>query len=89
LNDPRDVLADSRGAKMSTALHIVSPETPDKLRDAQRDADQKIVDELEDKVLKFESKLEDLKTENGRLEAWVKSEKRTYRLQYYGPGGRM
>lgn len=74
---------------MNTTLQIVNPETPDKLRDAQREADQKVVDELKDKIGKLENKLEDMKTENERLEAWVKSEKRTYRLQYFGPGGHM
>jgi phage shock protein A len=74
---------------MSIALPQVSPDMPDKLRDAQRDADQKVVDELKDKISKLENKLEDMKTENERLEAWVKSEKKTYRLQYYGPGGHM
>ena len=67
----------------------MKPETPDKLRDAQREADQKVVDELKDKISKLENKLEEMKTENERLEAWVKSEKRTYRLQYFGPGGHM
>jgi phage shock protein A len=74
---------------MNFTLQIVNPETLDKLRDTQRDADQKIVDELRDKITKLENKLEDMKTENERLEAWVKSEKKTYRLQYYGPGGHM
>jgi len=62
---------------------------PDKLRDLQRDADQKVVDEMIEKVSKLENKIEELKTENQRLEAWLKSEKTTYRLQYYGSGGRM
>jgi predicted RNase H-like nuclease (RuvC/YqgF family) len=75
--------------KMNTALPHVSPDIPDKLRDAQRDADQKIVDELRDKISKLENKLEDMKIESDKLEAWVKSEKKTYRLQYYGPGGHM
>jgi phage shock protein A len=74
---------------MNITLQTVDPETPDKLRDAQRDSDQKIVDELKDRVTKLENKLEELKAENERLEAWVKSEKKTYRLQYYGPGGYM
>ncbi len=74
---------------MNLILQTVNPEIPDKLRDAQRDANQKIVDELKDRVTKLENKLEEMKAENERLEAWVKSEKRTYRLQYYGPGGQM
>jgi len=74
---------------MNITLQTVNPETQDKLRDTQRDADQKIVDELKDRVTKLENKLEELKAENERLEAWVKSEKKTYRLQYYGPGGYM
>jgi phage shock protein A len=65
----------------------VNPEVPDKLRDAQRDADQKIVNELSEKTSRLEAKIEELETENNRLEAWVKSEKKTYRLQYLGPGG--
>jgi len=74
---------------MSISLQTVNPETPDRLRDTQRDADQKVVDELSERVTKLESKIEEMKIENGRLEAWLKSEKRTYRLQYYGPGGHM
>ena len=74
---------------MRINLQSVNPEMPDKLRDAQREADQKIVNEIEDKLARLENKLEEMKTENERLEAWVKSEKRTYRLQYYGPGGHM
>ena len=74
---------------MSTILQAVNPEMPDRLRDVQRDADQKVVDELRDKISRLEDRLEEMKTENERLEAWVKSEKRTYRLQYYGPGGHM
>ena len=74
---------------MNITLQTVNPETPGKLRDAQRDADQKIVDELRDRISKLENKLEDLKIENEKLEAWVKVEKKTYRLQYYGPGGRI
>jgi phage shock protein A len=73
---------------MNTVLPPVEPGTSDRLRDAQRKADQKTVDELIEKVSKLESKLEELKTENQRLEAWLKSEKRTYRLQYYGSGDR-
>jgi predicted RNase H-like nuclease (RuvC/YqgF family) len=74
---------------MSTILQAVKPEMPDRLRDVQRDADQKIVDELRDKITRLEARLEEMKTENERLEAWLKSEKRTYRLQYYGPGGHL
>jgi len=74
---------------MNLILQAVNPEMPDKLRDSQRDADQKVVEELKDKISKLENKLEDMKTENERLEAWVKSEKKTYRLQYFGPGGHM
>jgi len=74
---------------MNLNLQTVNPETLDRLRDAQRDADQKIVDELRDRISKMENKLEDLKIENEKLEAWVKVEKKTYRLQYYGPGGRL
>ena len=74
---------------MNMNLQAINPETPDALRDAQREADQKIVDELAEKLRKLEEKVDELKTENGRLEAWLKSEKTTYRLQYYGPGGRM
>ncbi len=74
---------------MDNKLRRVSPETADALRDAQLKADQKMVDELAAKVAKLEEKLEELKTENERLEAWLKSEKQTYRLQYYSPGGRM
>jgi predicted RNase H-like nuclease (RuvC/YqgF family) len=74
---------------MKLTLQTVKPEMSDKLRDAQREADQKVVGELEDKICKLENKLEEVKAENDRLEAWVKSEKRTYRLQYYGPGGHM
>jgi len=74
---------------MNTSLQILEPETTDKLRDSQKDADQKVVDELIEKILKLENKIEELKTENQRLEAWLKSEKTTYRLQYYGSGGRM
>ena len=70
-------------------LPLVNPEVVSSERDAQRDADQKIVDELGEKMSKLESRIEDMKTENDRMEAWLKSEKRTYRLQYYGPGGRM
>jgi len=80
---------DYRGAKMNLTLQVVNPETPDRLRDVHREADQKVVDELRDKINKLENKLEEMKTENERLEAWVKSEKRTYRLQYFGPGGHM
>jgi phage shock protein A len=75
--------------EMIITLQTVNPEMSDKLRDAQRDADQKVVDELREKLNKLENKIEDMKTENERLEAWVKSEKKTYRLQYYGTGGRM
>jgi len=71
------------------ALPPVNPEVADRLRDAQRDADQKVVDELHDKITKLEEKIEELKAENDRLEAWVKSEKKTYRLQFFGPGGHM
>jgi predicted RNase H-like nuclease (RuvC/YqgF family) len=74
---------------MDTKLTNVNPETDDQLRDAQREADQKVVDELKARVDKLESKLDELKMENERLEAWLKSEKRTYRLQYFGPGGRI
>ncbi|RJO61370.1 MAG: hypothetical protein C4542_06325 [Dehalococcoidia bacterium] len=74
---------------MNLTLQVVNPETPDRLRDVHREADQKVVDELRDKINKLENKLEEMKTENERLEAWVKSEKRTYRLQYFGPGGHM
>ena len=74
---------------MHTSLQTFESETPDKLRDSQKDADQKVVDELIEKVSKLENKIEELKTENQRLEAWLKSEKTTYRLQYYGSGGRM
>ena len=74
---------------MNTSLQTFEPETPDNLRDSQKDADQKVVDELIEKVSKLENKIEELKTENQRLEAWLKSEKTTYRLQYYGSGGRM
>ena len=74
---------------MNTNLPIVKPETDDKLRDAQRNADQSVVDELKSRIEKLESRLEEMKTENERLEAWLKSEKRTYRLQYFGPVGRM
>ena len=74
---------------MNTSLQTFEPETPNKLRDSQKDADQKVVDELSEKVSKLENKIEELKTENQRLEAWLKSEKTTYRLQYYGSGGRM
>jgi predicted RNase H-like nuclease (RuvC/YqgF family) len=75
--------------KIRVALQTVSPEKEDKLRDSQRDADQKIVDELRDKIARLEAKLEDVQAENERLEAWVKFEKKTYRLQYIGPGGHM
>ncbi|GEM_PF-3046917 len=74
---------------MNTSLQTFEPGMPDKLRDLQRDADQKVVDEMIEKVSKLENKIEELKTENQRLEAWLKSEKTTYRLQYYGSGGRM
>ena len=74
---------------MDTKLRTIKPENVDELRDAQREADQKVVDELASKVMKLEEKLEELKTENERLEAWLKSEKQTYRLQYFGPGGRV
>jgi predicted RNase H-like nuclease (RuvC/YqgF family) len=74
---------------MNTVLQTVESGTADRLRDVQRETDQKVVDELNEKISKLESKLEELKTENQGLEAWLKSEKRTYRLQYYGSGGRM
>jgi phage shock protein A len=74
---------------MSIVLHTIDSGTQDTLRDTQRQADQKVVDELVEKVFKLENKIEELKTENQRLEAWLKSEKTTYRLQYYGSGGRM
>ena len=74
---------------MSINLQAVNPEMPDRLRDSQRDMDQKVVDELGEKIDKLENKIEEMKTENDRLEAWVKSEKRTYRLHYYGSGGHM
>lgn len=74
---------------MNTVLQTVDSGTADRLRDVQRETDQKVVDELNEKISKLESKLEELKTENQGLEAWLKSEKRTYRLQYYGSGGRM
>jgi len=74
---------------MKLTLQTIKPETQDKLRDAQREADQKVVGELEDKIGKLENKVEEMKAENERLEAWVKTEKRTYRLQYFGPGGHM
>jgi phage shock protein A len=74
---------------MNISLQTFEPERPDNLRDSQKDADQKVVDELVEKVSKLENKIEELKTENQRLEAWLKSEKTTYRLQYYGSGGRM
>jgi hypothetical protein len=79
----------TQGANMNTFLQLVNPERPDKLRDAQRDADQKMVDELKDKIVKLENKIEEMKIENDKLEAWVKFEKKTYRLQYFGPSGRM
>jgi enterochelin esterase-like enzyme len=72
---------------MDNKLKTVSPDTADALRDAQRKADQKVVDELVARVVKLEEKLDELKTENERLEAWLKSEKQTYRLQYFGSGG--
>jgi phage shock protein A len=74
---------------MNISLQTFEPERSDNLRDSQKDADQKVVDELVEKVSKLENKIEELKTENQRLEAWLKSEKTTYRLQYYGSGGRM
>jgi predicted RNase H-like nuclease (RuvC/YqgF family) len=74
---------------METKLASISPEIADKLRDDQRKTDQKVVDELAKRIEKLESRLEELKTENQRLEAWLKSEKQTYRLQYFGPGGRL
>ncbi len=74
---------------MNIVLQVVESDTVDRLRDAQRQADQKVVTELSEKISKLENKLEELKTENQRLEAWLKSEKTTYRLQYYGSGGRM
>lgn len=74
--------------KMSIILQSVNPDVPDKLRDAQREADQKTVNEMNEKISRLEAKIEELKTENDRLEAWVKTEKKTYRLQYFGPGGR-
>jgi phage shock protein A len=74
--------------KMSIILQSVNPDVPDKLRDAQREADQKTVNEMNEKISRLEAKIEELKTENDRLEAWVKFEKKTYRLQYFGPGGR-
>jgi phage shock protein A len=73
--------------KMSIILQSVNPDVPDKLRDAQREADQKTVNEMNEKISRLEAKIEELKTENDRLEAWVKFEKKTYRLQYFGPGG--
>jgi chaperonin cofactor prefoldin len=72
---------------METKLATVSPEIADKLRDDQRKSDQKVVDELAKRVEKLESRVDELKTENQRLEAWLKSEKQTYRLQYHGQGG--
>ncbi len=72
---------------MEEKLRTLKPETIDELRDAQRDSDQKVVNELASRVAKLEERLEELKTENERLEAWLKSEKQTYRLQYYS--GRM
>jgi hypothetical protein len=74
---------------MEKNLPVINPETADKLRDLQHKADLKIVREMANRIEKLESKLEELKTENVRLEAWLKSEKHTYRLQYFGPGGRI
>jgi uncharacterized small protein (DUF1192 family) len=62
-------------------LSLVKPDVADHLRDAQREADQAIVNELNERIIKMESAIEELKADNARLEAWVKSEKRTYRLQ--------
>jgi uncharacterized small protein (DUF1192 family) len=66
-------------------LPLVKPEVADHLRDTQREADQAIVNELNERIVKMESAIEELKADNARLEAWVKSEKRTYRLQQVRP----
>ena len=71
---------------MNTALPTISPEKADNLRDAQRNADQEVVNDLREKILKLEEKVTELKAENERLEDWLKSEKMTHKLQYFGYG---
>jgi uncharacterized small protein (DUF1192 family) len=66
-------------------LPLVKPEVANQLRDAQREADQAIVNGLNERIARLESEIEELKADNARLEAWVKSEKRTYKLQHSRP----
>ena len=69
---------------MATSLPVVSPETLDKLRDAQREADQKVVNELTEKIIRLESKIEELKVEVEGLQEWLRSEKMTHKMQHFG-----
>jgi hypothetical protein len=71
---------------MAIVLPPVNPDKPDKLRDAQLEADQKIVNELNDKIEKLESKVQELKVEVDGLQEWLKSEKMTHKMQYFGYG---
>ena len=71
---------------MNTALPTVSPDKTDSLRDAQREADQEVVNDLREKILKLEEKISELKAENEKLEDWLRSEKMTHKIQYFGYG---
>ena len=71
---------------MDTALPAVKPEVIDNLRDAQREADQRVVNELREKIKRLESRIADLEVDNNRLEAWLQSEKMTQKIQHFGFG---
>jgi predicted translin family RNA/ssDNA-binding protein len=71
---------------MAIVLPPVNPDQLDKLRDAQLAADQKIVNELNDKIERLESKVQELKVEVDGLQEWLKSEKMTHKMQYFGYG---
>jgi hypothetical protein len=71
---------------MAIVLPPVNPDQLDKLRDAQLAADQKIVNELNDKIERLESKIQELKIEVEGLQEWLKSEKMTHKMQYFGYG---
>ena len=69
---------------MVNVLPAVNPEQADNLRDAQREADQQIVNELNDKIARLEAKIDELKVEVEGLNEWLKSEKMTHKMQYFG-----
>ncbi len=71
---------------MNSALPTINPEKEDKLRDAQREADQEVVNDLREKILRLDEKIAELKAENERLEDWLRSEKMTHKIQYFGYG---